>query len=125
MPNIAIPFWTVSNRYRTEGLSFLYLLFYFGSAIGVAGIFAFQSKSIQINRSVLVEYITPFNETLRSSGAWDADSQAGLAAISMEINRQAQIIAYSNTFLIIAVSALLMLPLILMINRAREPQAEQ
>ncbi len=119
VPNIAIAFWTVSNRYRTEGLSFLYLLFYFGSAIGVAAIFAFQAKLIQVNRSVLVENITPFNETLRLPGGWDVDSPAGLAAISVEINRQAQIIAYSNTFLIIAVTALLMLPLILMVSRSR------
>ena len=117
VPNIAIAFWTVSNRYRTEGLSFLYLLFYFGSAIGVAAIFAFQSKSIQINRSVLVENITPFNEMLRAS-SWSLDSPASLAAISREIDRQAQTIAYSNTFLIIAMTALLMLPLILMIRRS-------
>ena len=117
VPNIAIAFWTVSSRYRTEGLSFLYLLFYFGSAIGVAAIFAFQSKSIQINRSVLVENITRFNEMLRSS-QWHLDSPSGLAAISREIDRQAETIAYSNTFLIIAVTALLMLPLILMIRKS-------
>ena len=120
VPNIAIAFWTVSNRYRTEGLAFLYLLFYFGSAIGVAAIFAFQSKSIQVNRSALVENITLFNETLRLPGGWDVDSPAGLAAISLEIDRQSQIIAYSNTFLIISVTALLMLPLIMMISRPKD-----
>lgn len=120
VPNIAIAFWTVSNRYRTEGLAFLYLLFYFGSAIGVAAIFAFQSKSIQVNRSALVENITLFNETLRLPGGWDVDSPAGLAAISLEIDRQAQIIAYSNTFLIISVTALLMLPLIMMVSRPKD-----
>ena len=60
------------TRYRTEGLGFLYLLFYFGSAIGGgAAVFAFQAKHIQINRAALVENMTPFNETLRLPGGWD------------------------------------------------------
>ena len=101
VPNISIAFMTISNRYRTEGLSFLYLLFYFGSAIGIAVIFAFQAKIAQINRANLVENITLYNERLQLPGipsTWDLNTPAGLAAVSLEIDRQSQMIAYSNSF---------------------------
>jgi len=120
VPNIAIAFWSVSDRYRTEGLSFLYLLFYFGSAVGVACIFAMQAKLAQVNRAQLVENVTHHNERFGladMASVWDATTQSGLAAISAEINRQAQMIAYSNSFLIIAVTALVMAPLPLLVTR--------
>ena len=122
VPNIALAFWTVSDRYRTEGLSFLYLLFYFGSAVGVACIFAFQAKLGQIHRAQLAENITHHNETfdqVEVSSLFDPDTQMGLAALSQEIDRQAQMIAYSNSFLIIAVVALIMAPLPLLVTKQR------
>ena len=122
VPNIAIAFWTISTRYRTEGLSFLYLLFYFGSAIGVACIFAFQAKLGQIHRSQLAENVTHHNELFDEaniSSIFNPSTQAGLAALSQEIDRQAQMIAYSNSFLVIAIVALLMAPLPLLVTRHR------
>jgi len=122
VPNIAIAFWTISERNRTEGLSFLYLLFYFGSAIGVACIFAFQSKLGQIHRAQLAENVTHHNELFQQaaiSSLFDPTTQAGLAALSQEIDRQAQMIAYSNSFLVIALAALIMAPLPLFVTKRR------
>ena len=122
VPNIALAFWTISDRYRTEGLSFLYLLFYFGSAIGVACIFAFQAKLGQIHRAQLAENVTYDNELFDQSAialVFDPTTQRGLAALSLEIDRQAQMIAYSSSFLFIAIAALLMAPLPLLVTRRR------
>ena len=53
----------------------------------------------------------------------DLDSPSGLAALSAEISRQAQLIAYVNSYLCIAVAAALVLPLILLLRKP-DPASE-
>ena len=49
--------------------------------------------------------------------SFDLGSTRGLAALSAEISRQAEIIAYVNAYLFIAIAAALVLPLILVLKK--------
>ena len=122
IPMVSIALATLPARLHTEAITFLFLLFNLGSAAGVAIIFAVHTRLVQINYSVLIEHINPANPMLRSGwlpDAWDLDTQEGLAAIAAEIADQAQMMAYLNSFLLIAVVAVAVLPLCLIVTRPK------
>ena len=115
VPISIIAFSTLPNRLRTEGMSILHLTSNLGTAIGTAWVFNVLTRAIQTNHAILSAHITPFNELLRFSlprQAWDLAERADLAALSVEIGRQAAMIAYNNTFFLCAAAGLVVLPLI-------------
>lgn len=123
VPITTLAFATLATRYRTEGFAVFYLVFFTGSAIGVASIMTVHTRTAQINHAVLSEHITPFNELFRYQfmpQLWDLDKLDGLAALDYEITRQATMIAYNNTFFVVAALSLLVIPLVFMF-RARKP----
>ena len=59
-------------------------------------------------------YVTPFNEAMRSPllpPGWDLTDPATVATLAGEISRQAGMIAYINSFALITVAALFIIPL--------------
>ena len=113
---------TLERRFQADGYAIFYLQFDMGSAIGVAGIVALNSRHTQINRATLVEHVNPFNELLRYpeiSRVWDIAEIEGLAMLDLEITRQAAMIAYNNSFLMIALGAALLLPITLFFRPPR------
>ena len=120
IPIVALALGTLPRRVHTEAITFMFLMFNIGSATGVAAIFALHTRLIQVNRSILVEHITETNVMLKTPAFVDSvglDSTSGLAAISAEITRQAELIAYVNSYLFIGLAAALMLPLVLMVRK--------
>ena len=120
VPIVNIALATLSRRLHTEAITFMFLTFNVGSAVGVATIFALHTRLSQVNRAVLVEHISESNELLRMpavANSIDLDSLNGLAALSAEISRQASLIAYVNSYLFISIAAALVLPLILMLKK--------
>ena len=98
----------------------MFLTFNVGSAVGIAAIFALHTRLSQVNRAVLVEHISETNELLKMpmvANSIDLESPSGLAALSAEISRQAQLIAYVNSYLCISIAAAMVLPLILMLKK--------
>ena len=66
--------------------------------------------------------MTPFNELLRYpeiSRIWDIAETEGLAMLDLEIARQAAMIAYNSSFLMIALGGALLLPLTLLFRPSR------
>ena len=127
IPIVALALGTLPRRVHTEAITFMFLMFNIGSATGVAAIFALHSRLIQINRSVLVEHITETNVLLKTPAfvdSFDLDTTGGLAAISTEISRQAELIAYVNTYLVIGVAAALVIPLVFIVRKPREGELE-
>ena len=53
--------------------------------------------------------ITPYNEALRVRSAWEVETVADLARLSVEIDRQAQMIGYINAFVLYTAAAVLAL----------------
>ena len=80
----------------------------------------------QANRSVLRDYASPFNETLRHlplPDFWSLAESAGAAALNFEATRQAAAVAYNDDFLWLAVASLLCLPVLALIRMPARGQA--
>jgi DHA2 family multidrug resistance protein len=120
VPLTVITFATLPVELRTDGSALFHLLRNIGSSIGISLAITYLARSAQHNRAELAEFASPLNEALRVpglAGGWDLSSPAGLAAIELEINRQAAMIAYVNDFHIMTLLALAALPLILLVRR--------
>ena len=124
VPLTMITFATLPVELRTDGSALFHLLRNLGSSIGIALAVTYLTRSTQHNRAELAEFASPLNEILRAPGLfgdWDLSSQAGLAAIELEINRQASMIAYVNDFHVMTLLALAAMPLILLARSVRTP----
>ncbi|MEA2849735.1 MAG: transporter, family, multidrug resistance protein [Rhodospirillaceae bacterium] len=145
-PLTTLAFATVPARIRTEGAAINALMRNLGASIGVAVLVALLDRNTQINRSVLAEHLTPFNPLWRFGttpiengipvdrsriithmtpfgGGWPygsvpVDDPSKLIGIwSEELNRQASMIAYLNDFRVLAVAAVVFIPLLFFMRR--------
>ncbi len=110
----ALTFSTLDVRLKTEGLAVFYTVLFTGATIGIAAIIAVLTRMTQVGYGVVGAHINPFNERFRLLALpeiWDRAEIAGLAALEKEVMRQAQMIAYSDTFLVAALIPLVALPL--------------
>lgn len=107
----------LDKKIQDQGFALFYLSFDVGSAIGTAAIVGLHARYSQINHAILSEHVSPFNEILRQaarSGAWEIDEAGDLAALQIEVARQATMIAYNNAFLAIAAILVVLVPAILL-----------
>ena len=145
-PLTTLAFATVPARIRTEGAAINALMRNLGASIGVAVLVAMLDRNTQINRSTLAEYLTPFSPLWRFGttpiengipvdraritahmtpfgGAWPygalpTDDFMKLTAMwAEELNRQASMIAYLNDFRVLAVAAVVFIPLLFFMRR--------
>jgi DHA2 family multidrug resistance protein len=117
---------TLPRRFQADGYSVFYLQFDIGSAIGVAGVIAIHTQNSQTNHAVLSEHVTPFNELLRYPNMpeiWDVTEAWGRAALDLEISRQAAMIAYNNSFLLVAAGTAALVPLVFLFRPPRRDHA--
>lgn len=119
VPISVLAFSTMPERLRTEGLAFLHLMLNMGTAVGVAAIFNVLSRGIQINHEVMAAHVNPYNDLFRyrfSPEAWDLSEPSGLIALDAEITRQATMIAYNNSFYLIAIVGIVVIPLLFLLR---------
>ena len=145
-PLTTLAFATVPARIRTEGAAINALMRNLGASIGVAVLVALLDRNTQINRSVLAEHLTPFNPLWRFGttpiengipvdrsrivthmtpfgGGWPygsvpVDDPSKLIGMwGEELNRQASMIAYLNDFRVLAVAAVVFIPLLFFMRR--------
>jgi DHA2 family multidrug resistance protein len=119
VPLTVITFATLSPQLLAEGASIFHLLRNFGSSIFISISVMVVIRYGKVNYSELVENINPFNEVLNFPaimGQWSIDSLTGLTVLSREINRQAQMIGYSNAFTLYTVACFAALPLLLLVR---------
>ena len=122
VPVSALALGTLPRRFQNDGYSVFYLQFDIGSAIGVAGVIAIHTQNSQSNHAVLSEHVTAFNELLRYPNIpeiWDVTEAWGRAALDLEISRQAAMIAYNNSFLLVAIGTATLLPLVFLFRPPR------
>ena len=125
VPMVTIALATLKRSLHTEALTFLFLITNTGKAIGVASIFVLHTRLLQINQAVLSENVTSINERYRHvvmPENWTLDNLDGLATLSVEIGRQAELIAYLNDFLVIGAICLSILPLIAFLKKPPPPR---
>ena len=145
-PLTTLAFATVPARIRTEGAAINALMRNLGASVGVAVLVAMLDRNTQINRSALAEYLTPFSPLWRYGttptengvlvdrarltahmtpfgGGWPygsvpVDDPSKLIGMwGEELNRQASMIAYLNDFRVLAVAAVIVIPLLFFMRR--------
>ena len=113
-------FSTIPRRYRTEGLTLFNLILFQAISAGIAVAVNVLTRSSQISRSGLTEFVTPYaarNQSLPDS--WDIGTLGGLATIEAEVARQAAMIGYLNNFKMIAIMAVCAIPAVFLFTKGR------
>nr|WP_283949510.1 DHA2 family efflux MFS transporter permease subunit [Limobrevibacterium gyesilva] len=127
-PLSVIAFATLPIHLRGDGAALLSLFRNIGAAIGISVTSFSLTRGTQVAHAELAGLMTPFNRVLQGNGAAEqflnpATSHGALLMDQM-INRQAQIIAYNNDYLLmtwVTLPALLLLLLMRRGNKAAAP----
>ena len=117
VPVTTAAFYSLAPRLLPDGAAMFHLLRNLGTSAYVAISFLVVVRTTQVNYADLVVHVNPFNEALRyglSSGAWNIDSLRSMGALSREIGRQAQMIAFNNAFLFYSITCFAVIPLVLL-----------
>jgi DHA2 family multidrug resistance protein len=119
-PVAAITFSTLAPHRHAYGSAIFQFGRFFASGMGISAAVIVLSRSTQSNHATLSEFISPFNETIRTqkyAAFWDISSVEGLARLDAELTRQAAMIGYINDFWLLMVLTLAVMPLILFLDR--------
>ena len=108
---------TLPTRFREEALPLFYLVLNIGGSIGIAGIFTYWTSNVQENHAILAEHVTAYNPLFRPHATTQMWSLARPLAIDGEITRQASMIAYNNSFVLMAIVAFVGAPLAFLMRR--------
>ena len=115
-------FWTLDPRHRGMATGLFALVSILGGSVGISVMVNYLVRSAQINRSILMEEVSPFSDVLRYVPLppdWSLSDPVGLAAVAEEVQRQAMMIAYVNNFHVLAVLTLLCVPFIYFMRKPR------
>lgn len=119
VPLSIVAFATLPIKLLSDASSLFHLLRSFGSSIFISiSVFAVV-RTGRISYSELTEHITPYGEAARLpqvSGLWSFDTVPGLSVLGSEISRQATMIGYTNSFILYALAAFAVIPLMLMVK---------
>lgn len=120
-PMTVLAFATLPGHQLTEASGVFTLVRNFGSSLYISVTVVLLVRSTATNYSRLTELISPYNKALAFPGlpaAWDIDSVGGLMRLAGEIQRQALMIGYVNSFYLLAVTAAVGVPLALLMRAA-------
>jgi DHA2 family multidrug resistance protein len=122
VPLSTITFTTLSPQLRTQGTALFSLVRNIGSSIGISIVIFLLGRNTQEMHAEIAAQVTPFNDALHLGAAariWDMTTAAGRAALNGEITRQATIIAFNDDFKLMMIIALLAMPLVALLRRAK------
>ncbi|MFV0280108.1 MAG: DHA2 family efflux MFS transporter permease subunit [Rhodoblastus sp.] len=126
-PLSTVTFATLPAELRTQATALFSLLRNLGSSIGVSVVIFMLARNTQVVHSELAQYATPTNPALNMPNVetyWNLQTLAGRAALNAEITRQAQIIAYMNDYLLLAILALAAAPLVLLLGKPENTKVD-
>ena len=128
VPLSTISFATLPRAVLTQGTAVFSLMRNVGSSIGIAILEALFVENTQTVHSRLVEYLRPDNPLTRVPNLlppYSLSAIPGIAALNLEVTRQAQMVAYIDDFKLMMVIAFLPVPLLLLLRKpaARAPLA--
>ena len=123
MPLQIIAFATLAPALRTEGSALFALLRNIGAAIGVSVTSTMLARNTQALHEVIGASVTPFNRALAAIGAFNPATHHGAALLDRVVNRQAEIIAYMNDYVLLICTTLPALLLLLLMRRPERAAA--
>lgn len=114
-PLMVLSFATLPRHQINEGTAVFTLVRNFGSSIFISIAVVLMVRTTAVNYARLTEFITPTSHRLILPDAWDPATGVGLARLSREILRQANMIGYINGFMLtalVAAAGILLVPLL-------------
>jgi MFS transporter, DHA2 family, multidrug resistance protein len=122
VPITMVTFATLHGEHLAEGTAVYHMLRNIGSSVHISLSTVLVVRMTQASHADLVPYISPYNEALAMpwvSGALDLSDPVSLAGVQAEIARQASMIGYLDSFWLFSATALVVLPLILLVRWKR------
>ena len=122
VPLSTFMFSTLAPEHRTDGAGLNSLVRNIGASAGIAILEALLASNRQVFRAAMVENITPYDHRFREPTAaapWDLQTLDGLVNLSVEVDRQAKMLAYLTDFQWMTAITLMILPLLLISRRRR------
>jgi len=119
VPISSLAFATLPPQYRTEASGVFSLARNIGSSIGVSLLMGMLARYVQVNRSWLVEHVTPFSDAMRDpriATYLDPSDPGGLARLSATVTREAMMLAYVDDFRAMVMITVAALPLLLLLR---------
>jgi DHA2 family multidrug resistance protein len=125
IPLSVIAYSTLRDSQRAEAGALMTLARNIGSSVGISAAVALLARSAQVNRSYLTENFSAYDVQRWTATGVIPGANPGTAQLLGMIERQAATIAYSNTFHILAVATVVVLPLVwlLRVERSRRGAA--
>ncbi|MDB5870594.1 MAG: EmrB/QacA family drug resistance transporter [Ramlibacter sp.] len=118
VPLSAATFATLAPRLRNEGTPIFSLLRNIGGSVGISIVQALLTHGSAQAHAQLAATVAPGNLGLMGlPSALSPDTAAGLAALNVEVGKQAALIGYVGDFSIMMIVTLVAIPLLLLIRR--------
>ncbi len=112
---------TLPRHILTQGTAIRSLMRNLGGSVGISILVAALAENTQTNHSRLVEGLRPDNPLIHSpmfGAPYSLTAPAGIAALNVEVTRQAAMIAYIDDFWLLTILALASIPLLLLLRDA-------
>jgi DHA2 family multidrug resistance protein len=122
VPITMVTFATINQAATAEGAAVYHMVRNVGSSIHISLSTAVAVRMARTNYSELAPAVSPYNEALTMpwvTGAWNVQDPAGLAAVAREVARQAAMLGYIDAFVFYIATALVVLPLVLLVRWKR------
>ncbi len=122
VPLSTITFATLPAHLRTQGTALYSLMRNIGSSIGISLVIFLLTRNTQLVHAELAGHVTPFNDALGQVGPshfWNLATTVGKAALNAEVTKQAAVVAYANDFKLMMLVALVALPVVLLLKKAK------
>jgi len=120
-PMTVLAFATLPAHQITEASGVFTLVRNFGSSLYISVTVVLLVRSAAANYSRLTEFISPYNKALSFPGlpeAWSLDNVGGLMRLAGQIQQQALMIGYINSFYLMAITAAVGVPLVWLMRGA-------
>ena len=122
VPLTTAAFMTLPNHLRTDGTSMLTLVRNVASSIGISIVIAQLTRGSTRVHAVLTQHINPFNNALQMPNVADTinlNTDMGRAMMDLIVGAQAQIIAFSQDFELVALVTICAIPLVLILKSTK------
>ena len=122
VPITMVTFATLVPGAVAEAAAVYHMVRNVGSSIHISVSTALALRMARTSYAEMAPAVSPYNETLSMpwvTGAWNVHDPQGLAALGREVARQAAMIGYLDAFLFFVATALVVLPLVLLVRWKR------
>jgi DHA2 family multidrug resistance protein len=124
VPLSTLAFATLAPHFRNEGAAMFTLIRNLGSSIGISAFQVLSYRNAQTVQARLVEGLRPDNPVVATMPShFSLTDTVGIATLTSEVERQAQMVSYIDGFWALGVGALAMIPLILLLRSPRRGDA--